>query len=466
MLLCARFVPPLLIAALLLRCGGVASANDGRREPSPHEVRTAPDCADKCAAMVGDFVRHATPAEIQGAVRSAPWLRTSLTFFCKRLSLGQPRPREELSFCQLTASRLLALSPPHRLLFEMKAACSQVDFIGVDPIVCEVRSTEEGNAPRWLAQFSPLHPKLQQALDARRGNFPARDLLAGNSIVMNRGDVDEVWRGFVNDEEVESKQQLCDDPTCLPPVDPHQMVYASCAVVGSGGSSLREPRGGAAIDRHEAVFRFNRAQTAGYEGFVGSKTTIRLGNIRTTRTFLKAIEKSTQPNARAALSEQGWDGDEYIHWPSDKYAATLRSACNVMHDPAFYVMRPTLLRNCREFYREICNLIRTHQSPEAQRSFRQANRESSGVIGVITALTMCEQVHLFGFDMDQPVELRNNFKHYFNNGTVTHQHDYHLMDQFFKVLHVGGFLRICSPFHLEDAPMECFFPRRRRVDAV
>ena len=83
MLLCARFVPPLLIAALLLRCGGVASANDGRREPSPHEVRTAPDCADKCAAMVGDFVRHATPAEIQGAVRSAPRLRTSLTFFCK-----------------------------------------------------------------------------------------------------------------------------------------------------------------------------------------------------------------------------------------------------------------------------------------------------------------------------------------------------------------------------------------------
>jgi len=244
------------------------------------------------------------------------------------------------------------------------------------------------------------------------------------------------------------------------------MVYASCAVVGNGGSSLREPRGGAAIDRHEAVFRFNQAQTAGYEGFVGSKTTIRLGNLETIRTFLKAIEKSTQPNATAALSEQGWDGDEYIQWEGTN-AATIRRACNVMHDPAFYVMRPTLVGDCREFYSNICNLIRTHQSPEAQRSVKKKRNEaSSGVLGVITALTMCEQVNLFGFDMDLPAELGNNFEHYYNKLTVTKWHDYYLMGEFFKVLHVGGFLRICSPFHLEDAPMECFFPRRRRVDAV
>jgi hypothetical protein len=44
----------------------------------------------------------------------------------------------------------------------------------MDPTVCALRSTEAGNAPQWLAQFIPLHPKLQQALDARRGNFPAR----------------------------------------------------------------------------------------------------------------------------------------------------------------------------------------------------------------------------------------------------------------------------------------------------
>ena len=82
----ARFVPPPLITALmliLLRCGGTASANDGPSEPSTHDAHTALGCADKCASMVGDFVRHATPAEIQGAVRSGPLLRTSLVIFCK-----------------------------------------------------------------------------------------------------------------------------------------------------------------------------------------------------------------------------------------------------------------------------------------------------------------------------------------------------------------------------------------------
>jgi hypothetical protein len=91
----------------------------------------------------------------------------------QRRSTG-PRPREEFNFCQFTVGRLLVLSPPHRLLFEMKAACNQVDFRGMDPTVCAVRSTEADSAPRWLARFIPLHPKLQQALDARRGNFPAR----------------------------------------------------------------------------------------------------------------------------------------------------------------------------------------------------------------------------------------------------------------------------------------------------
>jgi hypothetical protein len=135
-------------------------------------------------------------------------------------------------------------------------------------------------------------------------------------------------------------------------------------VVGSGSSGLSDPRGGAAIDRHEAVFRFNRAQTAGYEGYVGSKTTILLGNIITTRMFLQAITQSTQPNARVALNAQGWNGEEYIHWPSTtKGTSTVRRLCNVLHDPPFYVMRPTLVEDFLAIYREICNLTQTYQLP-------------------------------------------------------------------------------------------------------
>ena len=130
-------------------------------------------------------------------------------------------------------------------------------------------------------------------------------------------------------------------------------TYASCAVVANGGASMREPRGGAAIDRHEAVFRFNFAQTAGYEGFVGSKTTVRVGNHETSRAFDEVIRQ--QPNARAALSAKGWSCDEYIQW-SARYPAAVRSLCIAMH-PTFYVMRQTLVQEYRQFYSQVCALI-------------------------------------------------------------------------------------------------------------
>jgi hypothetical protein len=98
-------------------------------------------------------------------------------------------------------------------------------------------------------------------------------------------------------------------------------------------------------------------------------------------------------------------------------------------------------------------------------------------------------VHLFGFDLDIP---NSSFKHYYNDIKVAAQkHDYTLMARaflpwslenllpicatanrrtffwsqgtFFKVLHVGGFLRHCAPYHLEDAPVECFFPARAKA---
>jgi hypothetical protein len=41
--------------------------------------------------------------------------------------------------------------------------------------------------------------------------------------------------------------------------------YATCAVVGNGGALLGDPLNGAAIDRHQAVLRFNDGPTSGFE---------------------------------------------------------------------------------------------------------------------------------------------------------------------------------------------------------
>ena len=67
----------------------------------------------------------------------------------------------------------------------------------------------------------------------------------------------------------------------LPDTDPLAFRrYNTCAVVGSGGimvhKSVAADALGEAIDKHDAVFRFNLAPTKGFEKSVGSKTTIRL----------------------------------------------------------------------------------------------------------------------------------------------------------------------------------------------
>jgi hypothetical protein len=130
----------------------------------------------------------------------------------QRWSTGQPLPREEYRFCQSATSRLLQLSEVKArtdpalfspLLYDMKAACREVNFGGLqlDPAVCKVQGAEVNNAPRWLEQFMPLYPKLQKALDARRGRFPARVRVPPANRRASRGE-------FGSSSECEEESQM------------------------------------------------------------------------------------------------------------------------------------------------------------------------------------------------------------------------------------------------------------------
>ena len=110
----------------------------------------------------------------------------------QRRSTHLPLPQEENGFCKFIAGQLLTLSEvkartdptaPSPLLYDIKAACSKVDFgkLALDAAVCTVRGAEVIQTPRWLAEFMPLQPELQQALDAKRGRFPDRVRAAGRS---------------------------------------------------------------------------------------------------------------------------------------------------------------------------------------------------------------------------------------------------------------------------------------------
>ena len=83
-------------------------------------------------------------------------------------------------------------------------------------------------------------------------------------------------RGALGDEA--HRKTLGVDPRALPEEDPLDRIsFARCAVVGGGGSLLTATYG-AEIDAHDAVFRFDKHPTVGYETHVGRKTTHRVVN--------------------------------------------------------------------------------------------------------------------------------------------------------------------------------------------
>ena len=55
---------------------------------------------------------------------------------------------------------------------------------------------------------------------------------------------------------------------------PNEFKFNTCAVVGSSGVLLKY-LSGQNIDEHNAVIRFDRDPTIGYEDYAGSKTTLR-----------------------------------------------------------------------------------------------------------------------------------------------------------------------------------------------
>ena len=73
--------------------------------------------------------------------------------------------------------------------------------------------------------------------------------------------------------------------------------FGSCAVVASA-SSLKKYRYGKEIDSHDAVFRFNEAPTAGFEHLVGRRTTVRVINSQ-----LPYLYNSSKPRFFSSMLE-------------------------------------------------------------------------------------------------------------------------------------------------------------------
>ena len=64
------------------------------------------------------------------------------------------------------------------------------------------------------------------------------------------------------------------------------VTFDTCAVIGNGGVLVHNEYG-EAIDKHDAVFRFNDGPTQTFEKLVGSKTTFRIINNNWSRSWLR-----------------------------------------------------------------------------------------------------------------------------------------------------------------------------------
>ena len=154
-------------------------------------------------------------------------------------------------------------------------------------------------------------------------------------------------------------------------------LFDKCAVVGNSGSLL-ETQLGPDIDSHDIVFRFNAGITSGYEQFVGSKTTFRLLN-----------------NPDVTVKEAG---EVYLHTLRNHDLKNWAAALSVDEErqKSCFVCDPEFLCYSWQWVRN------------------QGHKPSSGLVGVILAMKVCEKLNVYGFQ----------FRNYFSKTSRPHYYDW------------------------------------------
>lgn len=177
--------------------------------------------------------------------------------------------------------------------------------------------------------------------------------------------------------------------------------YKTCAVVSSAGS-MKGSRLGKEIDAHDAVLRFNAAPTTGFEVDVGSKTTLRLINSQ-----VMASED------HRFLSSSLYSSGILVAWDPAPFSADLHQWFNRTDYPIFtQFQRYRRLHPLQPFYiihpRVEWQLWQRIQDNMAEQI--QKNPPSSGLLGTMLMMSLCEVVHVYEF---LPSKRKTQLCHYY-----------------------------------------------------
>lgn len=184
--------------------------------------------------------------------------------------------------------------------------------------------------------------------------------------------------------------------------------YKTCAVVGNGGIILENPYNGYTIDQHDAVFRINEGPTAGFEKYVGSKTTFRVtygptcGGMSQAEYAHNICALSMDWPHEASIFEKkylSWElvyKDQFQHWKAyksfDKQTSKLHAEGNVSKPLQFALANINILKELKKA---------VSQWP------------TTGVVSIRLATEICDCVNIYGFSAGRLIKSSKPFKYHY-----------------------------------------------------
>ena len=173
----------------------------------------------------------------------------------------------------------------------------------------------------------------------------------------------------------------------------------SCALVSSSGV-LRGSGCGAAVDRHDAVFRFNLPRLDGFEADVGRRTTLMLVNEAVVRQLFARSSKPPSHDARGAdvLYAKSLSGPLARQFPelaSTGGVARRRGIARQIGGRSFLTAADTPLPSLGEYPAAswFASLHLGGQPPSQSRH----HYLSTGMRGLLLAAATCRSITPFGF---------------------------------------------------------------------
>lgn len=253
----------------------------------------------------------------------------------------------------------------------------------------------------WKGRVSAhmLSPRLQRAMKDymsankhhvsynghRKGSQSAKELLCQMKAQAKLKTVDGFeepfsslgWADFVPSSPLEQLKG-----------QPDRSGFQSCAVVTSAGAILRSGLG-KEIDTHDAVLRFNAAPTEGYEQDVGNKTTIRIIN---SQILANPRHEFNTSSIYKNITLVAWDPAPYtvnLHkWyanPDYNLFGPYIDHRKAHPDQPFYILHPS-------YVWRLWDVIQSNTQENIQ-----PNPPSSGFIGILLMMALCEQVHVYEY---------------------------------------------------------------------